>query len=190
VDPVPDPLLLRKCGNAGNRTRDPWVNLKIHRKKMFGESDKFILYAVCEELRCIRRSRAFISLQGMKDRFVVIIIRYKSQIQRICLWNVFHFSLFLNRSHFRIEVFGAVGINCRVAHVLCLHKPQASDITDEFAACFLRSIMIASSQSTSVISVSWPEWHPDCRPLCTWVLAVCKNYEWSLNVLIVQYLWS
>jgi hypothetical protein len=22
VDPVPDPLLLRKCGSAGNRTRD------------------------------------------------------------------------------------------------------------------------------------------------------------------------
>jgi hypothetical protein len=26
VDPVPDPLLLRKCGSAGNRTRDLWVS--------------------------------------------------------------------------------------------------------------------------------------------------------------------
>jgi hypothetical protein len=26
VDPVPDPLLLRKSGNAGNRTRDLWVS--------------------------------------------------------------------------------------------------------------------------------------------------------------------
>jgi hypothetical protein len=25
MDPVPDPLLLRKCGRAGNRTRDLWV---------------------------------------------------------------------------------------------------------------------------------------------------------------------
>jgi hypothetical protein len=25
VDPVPDPLLLRKSGSAGNRTRDPWI---------------------------------------------------------------------------------------------------------------------------------------------------------------------
>jgi hypothetical protein len=25
VDPVPDPLLLRKCGSAGNRTRDLWI---------------------------------------------------------------------------------------------------------------------------------------------------------------------
>jgi hypothetical protein len=25
VDPVPDPLLLRKCGRAGNRTRDLWI---------------------------------------------------------------------------------------------------------------------------------------------------------------------
>jgi hypothetical protein len=25
VDPVPDPLLLRKSGSAGNRTRDLWV---------------------------------------------------------------------------------------------------------------------------------------------------------------------
>jgi hypothetical protein len=24
--PVPDPLLLRKCGSAGNRTRDLWVS--------------------------------------------------------------------------------------------------------------------------------------------------------------------
>jgi hypothetical protein len=26
VDPVPDPMLLRKCGSAGNRTQDPWVS--------------------------------------------------------------------------------------------------------------------------------------------------------------------
>jgi hypothetical protein len=26
VDPVPDPLLLRKCDSAGNRTRDVWVS--------------------------------------------------------------------------------------------------------------------------------------------------------------------
>jgi hypothetical protein len=25
VDPVPDPLLLRKSGSAGNRTRDLWI---------------------------------------------------------------------------------------------------------------------------------------------------------------------
>jgi hypothetical protein len=25
VDPVPDPLLLRKCGSPGNRTRDLWI---------------------------------------------------------------------------------------------------------------------------------------------------------------------
>jgi hypothetical protein len=25
VDPVPEPLLLRKCGRAGNRTRDLWI---------------------------------------------------------------------------------------------------------------------------------------------------------------------
>jgi hypothetical protein len=25
VDPVPDPLLLRKCGSAANRTRDLWI---------------------------------------------------------------------------------------------------------------------------------------------------------------------
>jgi hypothetical protein len=25
MDPVPDPLLLRKSGSAGNRTRDLWV---------------------------------------------------------------------------------------------------------------------------------------------------------------------
>jgi hypothetical protein len=28
VDPVPDSLLLRKCGSAGNRTRDLWVSSK------------------------------------------------------------------------------------------------------------------------------------------------------------------
>jgi hypothetical protein len=26
VDPVPDPLLLRKFGTAGNRTQDLWIN--------------------------------------------------------------------------------------------------------------------------------------------------------------------
>jgi hypothetical protein len=26
VDPVPDPLLLRKSGSAGNRTQDLWVS--------------------------------------------------------------------------------------------------------------------------------------------------------------------
>jgi hypothetical protein len=26
VDPVPDPPLLRKCGSAGNRTRDLWAS--------------------------------------------------------------------------------------------------------------------------------------------------------------------
>jgi hypothetical protein len=26
VDPVPDPLLLRKSGSGGNRTRDLWVS--------------------------------------------------------------------------------------------------------------------------------------------------------------------
>jgi hypothetical protein len=25
LDSVPDPLLLRKSGSAGNRTRDPWI---------------------------------------------------------------------------------------------------------------------------------------------------------------------
>jgi hypothetical protein len=29
VDPVPDPLLLRKCGGAGNRTQDLWRNFNI-----------------------------------------------------------------------------------------------------------------------------------------------------------------
>jgi hypothetical protein len=27
VDPVPDPLLLRKCGSARNLIRDPWISL-------------------------------------------------------------------------------------------------------------------------------------------------------------------
>jgi hypothetical protein len=25
VDPVPDPILLRKCGSAGNRTQNLWI---------------------------------------------------------------------------------------------------------------------------------------------------------------------
>jgi hypothetical protein len=29
VDPVPDPLLLRKSGSAGNRTRDPFRSYLI-----------------------------------------------------------------------------------------------------------------------------------------------------------------
>jgi hypothetical protein len=37
VDPVPDPLLLRKSGSAGNRTRDLWVSsqeltTRLHRR--------------------------------------------------------------------------------------------------------------------------------------------------------------
>jgi hypothetical protein len=29
VDPVPDPLLLKKSGSAGNRTRDLWVTSQM-----------------------------------------------------------------------------------------------------------------------------------------------------------------
>jgi hypothetical protein len=34
VDPVPDPLLLRKSGSAGNRTRDLWVSTRLERQSV------------------------------------------------------------------------------------------------------------------------------------------------------------
>jgi hypothetical protein len=44
VDPVPDPLLLRKSGSAGNQTRDLWVCSYLR--------DDFVIYESQFGLRC------------------------------------------------------------------------------------------------------------------------------------------
>jgi hypothetical protein len=38
MDPFPDPLLLRKSGSAGNRTRDLWICIQEQRQSGFTES--------------------------------------------------------------------------------------------------------------------------------------------------------
>jgi hypothetical protein len=48
VDPVPDPLLLRKSGSAGNRTQHLW----IRSKKLWSLDMKLILGWICESQWC------------------------------------------------------------------------------------------------------------------------------------------
>jgi hypothetical protein len=43
VDPVPDPLLLRKSGSTGNRTQDLWVSSQINIKWWVWDGSKTVL---------------------------------------------------------------------------------------------------------------------------------------------------
>jgi hypothetical protein len=52
VDPVPDPLLLRKCGCAGKRTQDLWIYIKSNSSI---QSNVYLIYPhhkICLSLTC------------------------------------------------------------------------------------------------------------------------------------------
>jgi hypothetical protein len=72
VDPVPDPLLLRKSGSAGNRTRDLWVSSQelcvihalIRSVALHGKNDK--VSTLCAA--CVQKFVS-LSLNGSVSKF-------------------------------------------------------------------------------------------------------------------------
>jgi hypothetical protein len=74
VDPVPDPLLLRKSGSAGNRTRD--LKIKIPRKVKATYVSDILVYSKSEGISielCSRRGKA-----GVKNPFFMLKSRLPS----------------------------------------------------------------------------------------------------------------
>jgi hypothetical protein len=52
VDPVPDPLLLRKSGSAKNRNFLTKYNISNIFKELFNEADMFVVSKVYEMCKC------------------------------------------------------------------------------------------------------------------------------------------
>jgi hypothetical protein len=70
VDPVPDPLLLRKSGSAGNRTRDPWVcsqKPRPQRRSNKGKPLSFLLNSCLSGLFIVSDDGDSMSLKNVSE---------------------------------------------------------------------------------------------------------------------------
>jgi hypothetical protein len=75
VDPVPDPLLLRKSGSAGNRTRAFWITEAVQ-VLYSGNTNRDLCKPQSSSLRSVS-----LSLDDFMDAFISVICNLRSSLK-------------------------------------------------------------------------------------------------------------
>jgi hypothetical protein len=84
VDPVPDPLLLRKSGSAGNQTRDLWICSQEVWPLDHSGGQQFLKEYLKMNLRQRNLYRAFSSLHASRPRMLYLYV-HACYVSNLCL---------------------------------------------------------------------------------------------------------